>query len=279
MIADADTGFGNAINVVRTVQELESAGAAGIHLEDQVTPKRCGHFEGKQIVSKAEMVNKVRAAVEARRDEDFVIIARTDARAVVGLEEAVNRALAYREAGADMIFVEAPRSTEELDAVAREVPGPLVANMVEGGKTPPQPAEVLEKMGYRMVIYANLAMRAAMFSMQQVLSHLAEHGDSLGVTDRIISMEERNRITNLARYRKTEERYSPRYSLEEQIDRGGTSRRKTASSERKGTNGKIRRRTQGEHFVGEEGGASEPRRHHHRVVRLLYLRDHGGACL
>lgn len=207
VVADADTGFGNALNVMRTVQELERAGAAGLHLEDQVTPKRCGHFEGKQIVSKTEMVNKVRAALEARRNEDFVIIARTDARAVTSLEDAIDRALAYWEAGADMIFVEAPRSTEELETIAREVPGPLVANMVEGGKTPPQPAEDLEKMGYRMVIYANLAMRAAVFSMQQALAHLAHNGDSAGVSDRIITMEERNRITNLAHYRKTEERY------------------------------------------------------------------------
>jgi methylisocitrate lyase len=207
VVADADTGFGNALNVVRTVEELERAGAAGLHLEDQVTPKRCGHFEGKQIVSKTEMVNKIRAAVEARRDEDFVIIARTDARAVTDLEDAIERALAYREAGADMIFVEAPQTTEELEVVAKEVPGPLVANMVEDGKTPLQPAETLEQMGYRLVIYANLAMRAAVFAMQQVLSHLAEHGDSTGVRDRIITMEERNRITNLPHYRKMEERY------------------------------------------------------------------------
>ena len=207
VVADADTGFGNALNVARTVQELERAGAAGLHLEDQVTPKRCGHFEGKQIVSKAEMVNKVRAAVEARRDEDFVVIARTDARAVTDLEDAIERALAYREAGADMIFVEAPQTAEELEVVAHKVPGPLVANMVEDGKTPLQPASVLEKMGYRLVIYANLPMRAAVFAMQEVLSHLAEHGDSVGVKDRIITMEERNRITNLAHYRKMEERY------------------------------------------------------------------------
>jgi 2-methylisocitrate lyase-like PEP mutase family enzyme len=207
VVADADTGFGNALNVARTVRELERAGAAGLHLEDQVTPKRCGHFEGKQIVSKAEMVNKVRAAVEARRDEDLVIIARTDARAVTDLEDAIERALAYREAGADMIFVEAPQTAKELEMVAHKVPGPLVANMVEDGKTPLQPASALEKMGYRLVIYANLAMRAAVFAMQEVLSHLAEHGDSVGVKDRIITMEERNRITNLAHYRKMEERY------------------------------------------------------------------------
>jgi 2,3-dimethylmalate lyase len=207
VVTDADTGFGNAINVTRTVQELERTGAAGLHLEDQVTPKRCGHFEGKQLVSKIEMVNKVRAAVEARRDEDFVIIARTDARAVTGLEDAIERALAYREAGADMIFLEAPQTTEELETIAREVPSPLVANMVEDGKTPLQSADTLEKMGYRLVLYANLAMRAAVFAMQQVLSHLAEHGDSMGVRDRIITMEERNRITNLAHYRKMEERY------------------------------------------------------------------------
>ena len=207
VISDADTGFGNAINVTRTVQELERAGAAGLHLEDQVTPKRCGHFEGKQIVSKTEMANKVRAAVEARRDDDFVIIARTDARAITGLEDAIERALAYREAGADMIFMEAPQTTEELETVARQVPGPLVANMVEDGKTPLQTAEALEKMGYRLVLYANLAMRAAVFAMQGVLSHLAERGDSMGTRDRIITMEERNRITNLARYEKMDQRY------------------------------------------------------------------------
>ena len=207
VITDADTGFGNAINVTRTVQELERAGAAGLHLEDQATPKRCGHFEGKQIVSKSEMANKVRAAVEARRDDDFVIIARTDARAITGLEDAIERALAYREAGADMIFVEAPQTTEELETVAQQVPGPLVANMVEDGKTPLQTAEALERMGYRLVLYANLAMRAAVFATQQVLSHLAEHGHSMGVRDRIITMEERNRITNLARYEKMDQRY------------------------------------------------------------------------
>lgn len=207
VIADADTGFGNALNVARTVRELEKAGAAGLHIEDQVTPKRCGHFEGKQIVSEAEMANKVRAAVDARRDEEFVIIARTDARAVTGLDDAIQRALAYRDAGADMIFVEAPRTTEELETVAERVPGPLVANMVEGGKTPPQTADALEGMGYRLVLYANLAMRSAVFAMQHALSHLARHGDSEGVEDRIITMQERNRITNLGRYRKMEERY------------------------------------------------------------------------
>lgn len=207
VLADADTGFGNALNVARTVEELEKAGAAGMQLEDQVTPKRCGHFEGKRIVSKTEMSNKVRAAVEARRNEDFVIVARTDARAVTSLENAIERALAYREAGADMIFVEAPQTTEELETVARQVPGPLVANMVEDGKTPLQSAEALEKMGYRLVLYANLAMRAAILAMQQTLSYLADHGDSMGIRDRIITMEERNRITSLAHYQKMENRY------------------------------------------------------------------------
>jgi len=152
VIADADTGYGNAINVVRTVKEFEGAGVAAIHLEDQVTPKRCGHFEGKQVVSENEMIGKLKAAVDARYDPDFVIIARTDARAVLGPEAAIQRANAYVEAGADVIFFEAPQSVEELETIVRHIDAPLLVNMDEGTQTPFLKFGQLEKMGFKIVI-------------------------------------------------------------------------------------------------------------------------------
>lgn len=207
VVSDADTGYGNAINLTRTVREFERAGAAGIHIEDQVTPKRCGHFEGKQVISRSEMVNKIRAAVDSRRDPDFVLIARTDARAVHGLDDAIERALAYREAGADVIFVEAPRSEAELQRIGTAIPGPLVANMVEDGLTPILPAQRLQELGFRLVIYANLVQRAAVKATQDGLRHLRTHGTSQGFEDRIISMAERNRVTGLAQYQALERKY------------------------------------------------------------------------
>ncbi|MBI4187962.1 MAG: isocitrate lyase/PEP mutase family protein, partial [Chloroflexi bacterium] len=161
VIADADTGYGNAINVVRTVREYERTGVAGIHIEDQVTPKKCGHFEGKQVISLAEMVGKIRAAVDAREDPDFVLIARTDARAVLGLDEAIGRAKAYVAAGADAIFVEAPQSLEELNIIARSIDAPLMVNMDEGTKTPLLTVRELEEMGYKIVIFPRSAPSAA----------------------------------------------------------------------------------------------------------------------
>lgn len=153
VIADADTGYGNALNVVRTVREYERAGVAAIHLEDQVLPKRCGHMEGKQLVPTEEMQAKIRAAVEARHDPDFLLIARTDARAVEGLDAAIARAKAYRAAGADVLFVEAPQSREEIERVAHELAGtPLLYNWAEQGKSPPMPWEDLRAMGYALII-------------------------------------------------------------------------------------------------------------------------------
>jgi len=198
VIADADTGYGNEWNVARTVRLYERAGVAAIQLEDQVEPKRCGHFEGKEVVPPADMAAKIRAAADVRRDPALMLIARTDARAVEGLQAAIDRAHAYREAGADMIFVEAPQSETELARIGAEVPGPLVANMVEDGKTPLLPLATLGGLGFALVLYANFAPRAAMHAMQAALAHLRRTGSSRGFEDRIVSMDERNRLTGLA---------------------------------------------------------------------------------
>ena len=207
VIADADAGYGNALNVHRTVRELERAGVAAIQLEDQVDPKRCGHFEGKQVIDDAEMIAKVRAALEARDDPDLMIIARTDARDVEGLDRAIERACKYRETGADAVFLEAPLNIDELTRIGAEVPGPLVANMVEGGKTPIVSLDELRDLGFDIVIYANLAARAAMKAMQEVLTALREHGSSESVQHRIVTMKERNRITGMDAWRTLESRY------------------------------------------------------------------------
>src|SRR6188474_3351329 len=150
VIADMDTGYGNALNVVRTVREYEKTGVAAFHIEDQVSPKKCGHYEGKQLVSRAEMIGKIKAAVDTRRDADMVIIARSDARALEGLQASIDRVNAYMEAGADVGFVEAPQNIDELRIVARQVQGPALVNVFEGGKTPMVPASELEGMGFRL---------------------------------------------------------------------------------------------------------------------------------
>lgn len=210
VIADANTGYGNAINVVRTVREYERTGVAAIHIEDQVFPKRCGHFEGKQVVSQSEMVGKIKAAVEAREDPDFVLIARTDARAVLGLDEALRRAYAYLEAGADVIFVEAPQSLEELEIIAKSINAPLLANMVEDGKTPLLTAQELEEIGYKIVIFPSSAQRAAAKAIQELMQLLKETGTTKDFSDRMVTFEGRNLITGLARYKEMEKKYLPR---------------------------------------------------------------------
>ena len=176
LIADADTGYGNALNVVRTVREYEKAGVAGCHIEDQVAPKKCGHIAGKQVVEAKEFADKIRAAVEYRTDPDFVVIARTDARAVTGLDDAIARANLYREAGADLIFFEAPQSVEEIQRVAREVKAPLLANMVQGGRTPAMTVAQLEDLGFKMVIFPGVCMRAAVPAIETALESLKRTG-------------------------------------------------------------------------------------------------------
>ena len=176
LIADADDGYGNPLNVMRTVREYAAAGVAALHIEDQVAPKRCGHMEGKEVIDAAEMVEKVRAAVEARGDGELLIIARTDARAVEGLDAALERARRYREAGADALFVEAPETEQEIEAVAAAFPGvPLVFNWVDGGKTPQLPLERIRELGFALVIYPVTTLFAAARAVADVLDRLGEH--------------------------------------------------------------------------------------------------------
>ncbi len=207
VVADADTGYGNALNVMRTIKEYERTGVAGVHIEDQVAPKRCGHFAGKEVISREEMIGKIEAALDARRDPDFMIIARTDARAVLGLEEAIERGKAYRKAGADMIFVDAPESEEELRVISRSIPGPLMVNMSEGGKTPLISARELQEMGYRLVIYPRSAAGAAAKAIQDLMAVLKRDGTTKNFLDRIVSFEGRNQITGLAHYQELEKKY------------------------------------------------------------------------
>lgn len=208
VLADADTGFGNPVNIVRTVRVLERAGAAGIQIEDQVFPKKCGHFKGKDVVPLKEMVQKVKAAVDSRRDGDFQIVARTDARAVLGFEAALDRAHALIEAGADATFVEAPVSVEELATIARTLPVPQVANMVFGGMTPPVPQRELAAMGFGAVLYANAALQAALKSVREVLSSLRSLGSLEEVQERLASFEERQRAVAKGHYDNLEVRYT-----------------------------------------------------------------------
>lgn len=174
VIADADTGYGNELNVTRTIREYERAGVAGCHIEDQVAPKRCGHLDGKEIVSREDFVAKIRAAVAARTDPDFLVIARTDARAMVGLDEAVDRANAALAAGADMVFVEAAQSMEELALIPQRVQGPCLLNIVRGGKTPDVPLPEAERMGYKLAILPSLLTVAILGACDEALKVLAE---------------------------------------------------------------------------------------------------------
>ncbi|HSF26716.1 MAG TPA: oxaloacetate decarboxylase [Actinomycetes bacterium] len=208
IVVDGDTGFGNAINVARTVRLLERAGANAIQLEDQVSPKRCGHFEGKAVISTAEMVGKIKAATDARQDDHFVLIARTDALALHGLADACDRAEAYLAAGADVAFVEAPVSRDELCSIPTRVSGPTMANIVEGGKTPPLTLADLAGAGFRIVLYANTAMRAAMLAMRSVLAHLHQAGDSLALHDQIASWEERQALVRKPEFDALDRRYA-----------------------------------------------------------------------
>ena len=194
LIVDADTGFGNAINVAHTVRILERAGAAAIQLEDQSFPKRCGHFAGKELIRAAERVGKIEAAVDARGSADCLIIARTDARAVEGLDAAISRALAYAKAGADVTFVEAPESPVELAEIPRRLAVPQVANMVVGGKTPLATQAELSSMGYGLVLYANAALQASVLAMQEVLRALRRDGSLAAVSNRLAGFAERQRL-------------------------------------------------------------------------------------
>jgi 2-methylisocitrate lyase-like PEP mutase family enzyme len=193
--------------VVRSVREYEKIGVAGFHLEDQISPKKCGHYEGKLLVTQGEMVGKIKAAVDTRRDSDMVIIARTDSRAVEGLDSALDRMRAYLDAGADVGFVEAPQNVQELAAIPKAFDKPALANVFEGGKTPPLPAKQLEAMGYRIGIYPSQTHRAAIAASKKVLAVLKRDGHTEAIEHELATFNDREEAVNTARWREIEQRY------------------------------------------------------------------------
>ncbi len=201
VIVDADTGYGNPLNVLRTVRDLGEAGAAGVFLEDQVWPKKCGHMRGKRVVAVEDHAAKIRAARDARGERDLFIVARTDARQPLGLEDAIERCLAYREAGADALFVEAPESVAELERIAEALPGPLVANMIERGVTPHLPRAELEELGFSLIVCPLAGLFSAAKAVLNVLTELRERETTAGAVDSMLTFDELNELVELeARY-------------------------------------------------------------------------------
>jgi 2-methylisocitrate lyase-like PEP mutase family enzyme len=208
IIADADTGYGNAVNLVRSVKEFERTGVAAIHIEDQITPKRCGHLDGKEVIPLAEMEKKLEAALASRSDPDFCIIARTDARGVHGLEDAIRRGRAFAKLGVDAVFVEAPQSEAELEEIPRAIPNvPLLVNVFKGGKTPMLPVERLQQMGYRIAIYPSETQRAAIHAMRQALGLLKRDGTTEKMDDALTTFKERDKVVGLDEWQQLEKQY------------------------------------------------------------------------
>ena len=204
VLADADTGYGNAVNVARTVRSFERAGVAAMFIEDQVAPKRCGHMDGKRVISVAEMVAKLKAALDARVDQDLIIMARTDARAIEGLEAAIERAQIYREAGADVIFIEAPLTIDEMTRICSEVPAPCMANNVEGGKSPLLPATALEDIGYALVAFPVAATYAVAHALRKLYTALHETGETTSLQSEMISFAGFHDVVGLPKLRDME---------------------------------------------------------------------------
>lgn len=208
VIVDADTGYGGVVNVVRTVRELMAAGARGCFLEDQVWPKRCGHMKGKKVIPADEHVQKLRAAVEARGSGDFFIVARTDAREATGrLADAIGRARAYREAGADALFVEAPQSLDELKEISRQLPPPFVANMLEGGVTPILDREELRDLGFQIAVFPLTGLFAAARAQTEVFEHLRRHGTTRDLMEKLLTFHEMNSLVGLESRRELDKRH------------------------------------------------------------------------
>lgn len=214
MVVDADTGFGNAINVIRTVREFERAGVAAIQMEDQVSPKKCGHFNGKDVISTGEMVGKIKAAVDTRKDENLAIIARTDALAVNGMEDALERAHAYKEAGADIIFVEAPTTIEQLKQITSALKGiPQIINLVEGGKTPLISLKEAEEIGFKIMLCANTVLRSAIKGITDSLKLLKAEGSQENIHHLICTWEDRQSLFKLNQIKEWEKEYSENLSF------------------------------------------------------------------
>jgi methylisocitrate lyase len=207
VIVDADTGYGNALSVWKLVKELESAGAGGIFLEDQKWPKRCGHMQGKEIVPQEEYTEKLSAAIDAKENKDFIIVARTDARATEGLDEAIQRGKQNKKTGADAIFVEAPESLEEMKQIGKEINAPLVANMIEGGTTPLNSAETLNKLGFKIILYPLSVLYANTFATMNILKDLKNTGSTLKHRQRLVNFDQFNDLVDLQKFRKMEKKY------------------------------------------------------------------------
>ena len=207
VIVDADTGYGNALSVWKLVKELESAGAGGVFLEDQKWPKRCGHMQGKEIVPQEEYTEKLSAAIDARENKDFIIVARTDARATDGLDEAIERGKQNKKTGADAIFVEAPRSLDEMKRIGKEINAPLVANMIEGGATPLSSAETLNKIGFKIILYPLSVLYANTFATMNILKELKKSGETTKYKQKVVNFDQFNDLVELAKFRKMEKKY------------------------------------------------------------------------
>ena len=207
VIVDADTGYGNAINVIRTVDELIRIGAAGMFLEDQVWPKRCGHMKGKQVIPLEEQLKKLQAAIDAKRNRDFFIVARTDARQALGLNDAITRGIAFKKAGADAVFIEAPETKEEMLEIARCVPGPLVANMLERGVTPLMAPQELRDLGFDLVVWPLAPLYSVAKSLNEVYTTLRRDGTTVDILDRLMPFDEFNRIVGLEEKYRLDEKY------------------------------------------------------------------------
>ncbi len=207
VIIDADTGYGNALSVWKLVRDLESAGASGIFLEDQRWPKRCGHMKGKEVIRKEEYAEKLQAALDARKSKDFIIVSRTDARATEGLNKAIERGLYYKKIGADVIFVEAPKSIAEMKKIGKTIKAPLVANMIEGGGTPISSASALHKMGFKIILYPLSVLFANTFASIQILKELKKSGTTRRLNKNLVNFDEFNNIVELSKFRKLEKKY------------------------------------------------------------------------
>ena len=207
VIVDVDTGYGNPLTVWKIVNDLIAYGAAGIFLEDQVWPKRCGHMRGKEVIGVDEYIQKLRAAVTASENKNFIIVARTDARAPLGIDEAIKRGKIYRKEGADVVFVEAPQSEEELREIPKKINAPLLANMIENGITPTFSADELKSMGYSMVVFPLSGLYAATYAMKKIFSHLKSNGTTKGCTDTMLDFNEFNELVELPKFMQMEKKY------------------------------------------------------------------------
>ncbi len=207
VIVDSDTGYGNALSVWKIVKELESAGAAGIFLEDQRWSKRCGHMQGKEVIPQEEYTEKLSAALDARESKDFIIVARTDARATEGLDAAIERGKQNKKTGANAIFVEAPRSLEEMKKIGKEINAPLVANMIEGGATPLSSAETLNKMGFKIILYPLSVLYANSFATMNILKELKKSGNTAKYKHKVVNFDQFNDLVELPKFRKMEKKF------------------------------------------------------------------------